>query len=150
VLIVADESMANLDPNAACRILRAIREYVDTGGVAVVIEHGVDLDHVVAAALDIAEAAIRHACLPAELPPQQQPEPFEGTVLRYRDAELGYGTTTDIYGLTRELGAGQRIAALVPNGACTTTPLRASVGMVELLCRSVELRDRLIAHLSSR
>jgi len=41
-LIILDEPLANLDPDAAAGVLLALREYVDSGGAAVVIEHRVD------------------------------------------------------------------------------------------------------------
>lgn len=41
-LIVVDEPLANLDPDAADTLLAAIRDYVDQGGAAVIVEHRVD------------------------------------------------------------------------------------------------------------
>lgn len=40
-VIVVDEPLANLDPGAARRLLGAVRDYVDAGGAAIVVEHRV-------------------------------------------------------------------------------------------------------------
>ncbi|WEO76318.1 ABC transporter ATP-binding protein [Cryobacterium sp. SO2] len=41
-LIIVDEPLANLDPDASHRLLGAVREYVRGGGAALIVEHRVD------------------------------------------------------------------------------------------------------------
>lgn len=41
-VVVVDEPLANLDPDAAATLLSALRDYVDNGGAAIVVEHRVD------------------------------------------------------------------------------------------------------------
>ena len=41
-VIVVDEPLANLDPDAADRLLGAVKEYVREGGAAIIVEHRVD------------------------------------------------------------------------------------------------------------
>lgn len=41
-VVVVDEPLANLDPDAAHRLLSAVHEYVRGGGAAIVVEHRVD------------------------------------------------------------------------------------------------------------
>ena len=41
-LIIVDEPLANLDPDASHRLLDAVREYVHGGGAALIVEHRVD------------------------------------------------------------------------------------------------------------
>ena len=172
-LIVVDEPLANLDPDTASRTLQAIREYVDGGGAAIVIEHRVDElapfdpDAVIyleegrtryhgdlkgfLRAADPASVRLPFTTLlarAAALSPQQHPEPTKGTgtVLRYRQAELGYGDSSVIHHATADFAAGQRIAVIGPVGAGKSTLLRASVGLVDILSGTVELLGRPVAH----
>ncbi|MGG7465840.1 ABC transporter ATP-binding protein [Plantibacter sp. YIM 135347] len=41
-VVVVDEPLANLDPDAAHRLLSAVHEYVRGGGAAIIVEHRVD------------------------------------------------------------------------------------------------------------
>lgn len=171
-LIVLDEPLANLDPDAAAGVLKAVREYVDSGGAAVVIEHRVDdvvpvkPDRVVylergriaysgglAGFLSIADpdavklpfdALVERAdsLLPQAQPPTGVPG---GSRLRYADARLGYDSTTIVDAVTVDLLAGQRIAVLGRNGAGKSTLLRAAVGLVDVKAGHVELAERPVA-----
>lgn len=172
-LIIVDEPLANLDPDAASRLLRSVREYVDAGGAAVVIEHRID--EVVSITIDrvlylehgrtvysgdlsgfLRTADPTSVKLPFDmllsraddLAPQHVPPPGEpiGTRLRYTAADLGYGPNRIVHEATADLAAGQRIAVLGRNGAGKTTLLRAAVGLVDTLAGSVELQDRPVAH----
>lgn len=171
-LIVLDEPLANLDPDAAVSVLRALREYVDSGGAAIVIEHRVDAvvpihpDRVIylerggiAYSGDLA-GFLRTADPDAvklpfdtlisraqELAPQRELPSRDAGVsrLRYTDAQLGYDSTPVVSNLTVDLGARQRIAVLGRNGAGKSTLLRAAVGLVDVMAGSVELQDRPVA-----
>jgi energy-coupling factor transport system ATP-binding protein len=168
-LIVLDEPLANLDPGAAAGVLRALREYVDSGGAAIVIEHRVDAvvpihpDRVIylergsiAYSGDLA-GFLRTADpdavkLPFDtlisraqgLAPQRelQVREFGASRLRYTGARLGYDSTPVVSNLTVDLLARQRIALLGRNGAGKSTLLRAAVGLVDVMAGSVELADR--------
>ncbi len=140
-LIIVDEPLANLDAYVASRILKTIRQHVDSGGAAVVIEHRID--DVVSIAPDsvlyLEDGHTRYSGdlagflriadptsvkLPfgallarvAETPGSQQRDKSmltgSGTVLRYHDAALGYGSSSAIRSVTTEFEAGQRIAVL--------------------------------------
>ncbi|WP_063058549.1 ABC transporter ATP-binding protein [Nocardia sienata] len=168
-VIIVDEPLANLDPDAAVQVLRALREYVDRGGAGVVIEHRVDEvlpvepDRVVF--LDrgritysgdvpgfLRTADPEVVRLPFEtliaradaLGPQHRPgrRPTGESRVRYTNARLGYGTTAVFDGVTADLAAGERIAVLGHNGAGKSTLLRAAVGLVEVSAGAVELDGR--------
>jgi energy-coupling factor transporter ATP-binding protein EcfA2 len=168
-LIVLDEPLANLDPDAAAGVLLALREYVDSGGAAIVIEHRVDdvvpinPDRVVylergriAYSGDLSEflgtADPDSIKLPFDtlvaradsLAAQPQPVRGEpgGSRLRYDSARLGYDSTAIVENVTVDLLAGQRIAILGRNGAGKSTLLRAAVGLVNVMAGRVALADR--------
>ncbi|WP_040792511.1 ABC transporter ATP-binding protein [Nocardia paucivorans] len=168
-VIVVDEPLANLDPDAAVGVLGALREHVDGGGAGIVIEHRVDEvvpiapDQVVyleqgqitysgdmTGFLRVADPTTvrlpfdtlisRADTLPVrQLPPPRDPGEIR---LRYSDARLGYGTTPIIREVDTEFRAGQRIAVLGRNGAGKSTLLRAAVGLVDVLAGRVELEGR--------
>ncbi|GGK89887.1 ABC transporter ATP-binding protein [Nocardia jinanensis] len=168
-VIIVDEPLANLDPDAAVGVLRALRDYVDGGGAGIVIEHRVDEvvpidpDQVIhlehgqitysgdsAGFLRVADPdAVR---LPfdtlvarAEVLTSQRHPPGRrpgGARLRYSGAQLGYRTVPVLQNVSTELLTGQRIAVLGLNGAGKSTLLRAAVGLVDVLAGDVELEDR--------
>lgn len=171
-LIIADEPLANLDPDAADLVLRAVRRHVDDGGAAVVIEHRVA--DVVPVAPDrvvhldngittysgdlagfLSTADPRAVTLPfdtlvvraAELPTQPPAVPGAPgpALLHYDDADIGYDTTPVLAGVNTDLLAGQRIGVLGRNGAGKSTLLRAAVGLVQVLDGLVTLAGREIA-----
>jgi energy-coupling factor transporter ATP-binding protein EcfA2 len=171
-LIVVDEPLANLDPDAAARLLTALRDYVDTGGAALVIEHRVDeiaaitdrvvyLEHGrtqyagdVAGFLDTADpdsVKLPFATLVSRAPTLTSdrrpaaapPDTAHGEPrVEYADADLGYEAKPILPGVTVRLAAGERVAVLGRNGAGKTTLLRAAVGLVEALRGRVELGGR--------
>ncbi|MEV0109319.1 ATP-binding cassette domain-containing protein [Nocardia sp. NPDC050799] len=168
-VIIVDEPLANLDPDAAVQVLRALREYVDRGGAGVVIEHRVDEvlpvepDRVVfldrgritysgdvpgfLRTADPEVVRLPFATLVARadaLGPQHQPgrRPTGESRVRYTNARLGYGATTVLDGVTADLAAGERIAVLGHNGAGKSTLLRAAVGLVDVSAGAVDLNGR--------
>jgi energy-coupling factor transport system ATP-binding protein len=171
-LIIADEPLANLDPDAADRVLLAIRRHVDDGGAAVIIEHRVaDVvpvrpDRVLhlgdgtltysgdlAGFLRTADPAA--VTLPFDTLQERAAElPAQGTVpsgppgaalLRYAGAHLGYGDAPVLRGVNVDLPSRQRVAVLGRNGAGKSTLLRAAVGLVQVLAGEVTLAGRAIA-----
>ena len=160
-VIVIDEPLANLDPDAAHRLLSAVHDYVRAGGAAIVVEHRVDeivafepdrviyleegtvqyagdLEGFLAAAsptsikLPFATLVQKHRALPAT------PEhgeltcaPEDAARVSFDAADLGYGGTPILSGVSLTLNAGERIAVLGRNGAGKSTLLRAAVGLVE-------------------
>lgn len=171
-LIILDEPLANLDPDAAAGVLLALREYVDSGGAAVVIEHRVDdvvpvnPDRVLylergriaysgdltgfLSTADPDSVKLPFGALVARadaLAPQ--PQPVRGDAgdsrLRYAGARLGYDSTPIVSDVTVDLRAGQHIAVLGRNGAGKSTLLRAAVGLVDVLAGRVDLVDRPVA-----
>jgi energy-coupling factor transport system ATP-binding protein len=168
-VIVVDEPLANLDPDAAVQVLRALREYVDRGGAGVVIEHRVDEvlpvepDRVVfldrgritysgdipgflrTADPEVVRLPFDTLVARADaLGPQHRPgrRPTGESRLRYTNARLGYGATAVLDAVTTDLLAGERIAVLGHNGAGKSTLLRAAVGLVEVSAGAVELDGR--------
>ncbi|MGJ6123446.1 ATP-binding cassette domain-containing protein [Mycolicibacterium sp. Y3] len=171
-LIIADEPLANLDPDAADQVLRALRRHVDNGGAAVVIEHRVDdvvpitpdrvlyLDNGITTYTGDLAGFLRTADpgtvkLPfdaliaraADLPTQRPATPVEAgpSLLRYDGAAIGYGSAPILSGIDADLLAGQHIAVLGRNGAGKSTLLRAAVGLVQVLEGRVTLAGREIA-----
>ncbi|MGW1738298.1 ABC transporter ATP-binding protein [Nocardia sp. NPDC001965] len=171
-VIVVDEPLANLDPDAAFGVLRALRDHVDNGGAGIVIEHRVDEvvpiapDRVVylehgritysgdlpgflqtadpdAVRLPFDTLVARAESLTEQLPPAVRP--VGGSRLRYRGARLGYRTVPILRDVTTDLLTGQRIAILGRNGAGKSTLLRAAVGLVDVLAGAVELDERPVA-----
>ncbi|MGW6334784.1 ABC transporter ATP-binding protein [Nocardia rhamnosiphila] len=168
-VIIVDEPLANLDPDAAVQVLRALREYVDRGGAGVVIEHRVDEvlpvqpDRVVfldrgritysgdvpgflrTADPEVVRLPFDTLVTRADtLVPQHRPgrRPTGESRLRYTNARLGYGTTAVLDDVTVDLPAGERIAVLGHNGAGKSTLLRAAVGLVDVSAGAVELDGR--------
>jgi energy-coupling factor transport system ATP-binding protein len=168
-VIVVDEPLANLDPDAAVQVLRALREYVDRGGAGVVIEHRVDEvlpvepDRVVfldrgritysgdipgflrTADPEVVRLPFDTLVARADaLGPQHRPgrRPSGESRLRYTNARLGYGATAVLDAVTTDLLAGERIAVLGHNGAGKSTLLRAAVGLVDVSAGAVELDGR--------
>lgn len=158
-VIVIDEPLANLDPDAADVLLRAVRDYVDGGGAAVIVEHRVDEvlaldpDRVVyleegrvvysggvAGFLDIASPDSVKLPFEALLARDhgeeealaEQPAAAPGPVprLHFEGAELGYGKRTIVASVDRRFEAGERVAVLGRNGAGKSTLMRAAVGLV--------------------
>ncbi|SCX02651.1 ABC transporter ATP-binding protein [Mycolicibacterium fluoranthenivorans] len=171
-LIIADEPLANLDPDAADQVLRALRRHVDNGGAAVVIEHRVDdvvpiapdrvlyLDNGLTTYTGDLAGFLRTADpgtvkLPfdaliaraADLPTQRPATPVEAgfSLLRYDGATIGYGSAPILSDIDADLLAGQHIAVLGRNGAGKSTLLRAAVGLVQVLEGRVTLAGREMA-----
>jgi ABC-type Mn2+/Zn2+ transport system ATPase subunit len=61
---------------------------------------------------------------------------------RTRDLAAGYGRTPAIEGVTFEVGTGQRVALLGPNGGGKTTLLRVLLGELRPMQGSLEVRGR--------
>ncbi|WP_159856169.1 ABC transporter ATP-binding protein [Rathayibacter sp. VKM Ac-2754] len=158
-VIVIDEPLANLDPDAADVLLRAVRAYVDGGGAAVIVEHRVDEvlaldpDRVVyleegrvvysgdvAGFLEVASAESVKLPFSALLARDHGDEdtsvevptsvPGEIARLHFEGAELGYGARTVVAAVDRRFEAGERVAILGRNGAGKSTLMRAAVGLV--------------------
>lgn len=171
-LIIADEPLANLDPDAAVRVLRALRRHVDDGGAALVIEHRVGdvvpvapnrvlhLDHGRVTYSGDLQGFLRVADpdavkLPfdalvtraAELSTQRTAKPAVPgpSLLRYEDARIGYAGTPVLGAVNADLRARQHIAVLGRNGAGKSTLLRAAVGLVEVLDGRVSIAGREVA-----
>ena len=94
-LIIVDEPLANLDPDASHRLLDAVREYVQGGGAALIVEHRVD--EIVALAPDrvlyLDEGVTRYsgdlAGFLAVASPQAVKLPFRTLVDRHRSEPDG-------------------------------------------------------------
>lgn len=168
-VIIVDEPLANLDPDAAVQVLRALREYVDRGGAGVVIEHRVDEvlpvepDRVVfldrgritysgdvpgflrTADPEVVRLPFHTLVARADaLGLQHRPDrrPTGESRVRYTNARLGYGGTAVLDAVTADLLAGEHIAVLGHNGAGKSTLLRAAVGLVDVTAGAVELDGR--------
>ncbi|KQQ06062.1 MULTISPECIES: ABC transporter ATP-binding protein [unclassified Rathayibacter] len=158
-VIVIDEPLANLDPDAADVLLRAVRDYVDGGGAAVIVEHRVDEvlalapDRVVyleegrvvfsgdvAGFLEVASPESVKLPFSALLARDHGAEEAVGETaptlpgdvarLHFEGAELGYGARTIVAAVDRRFEAGERVAILGRNGAGKSTLMRAAVGLV--------------------
>jgi energy-coupling factor transport system ATP-binding protein len=176
-LIIVDEPLANLDPGAGARLLCSLRDFVDSGGAAIVIEHRINevaecepdfvvyLEDGYPRYLGSFEGFL-HAADPqsvklpfdalipraAELSDQEQlwrPDVPVHVRLSYDNATLGYASTRIVGAVDADLYAGQRVAVLGRNGAGKTTLLRAAVGLVDTLNGRVELEGRLVAGYSA-
>ncbi|WP_328353595.1 ATP-binding cassette domain-containing protein [Mycobacterium sp. NBC_00419] len=176
-LIIVDEPLANLDTEAADRVLRALRDYVDAGGSAIVIEHR--LDHVVPIAPDnvvyldrgtitysggldgfLSSADPAAVKLPFDTlraradilaaQPSPAPRAVTGSRLRYSNADIGYDTSTVVADANLDLLAGQRVAILGRNGAGKSTLLRAAVGLADVTAGSIELEQRPVQSYSAK
>ena len=176
-VIVVDEPLANLDPDAADVLLRAVRDYVDGGGAAVIVEHRVD--EVLALEPDrvvyleegrvvftgdvagfLAVASPESVKLPFEAllagavgeeTPEEEARPAVGSVARlhFDGAELGYGARTIVAAVDRRFHAGERVAILGRNGAGKSTLMRAAVGLVAPSRGRVLLEDRPVHELTA-
>ena len=159
-VVVVDEPLANLDPAASRRLLRALRAFVDAGGAAVVVEHRVEemLEFAPTQVLyleqgrtrysgDVAgflrEAPVAHVKLPFEAlvaRADELPEPVMIPAtpdaggparLAYDQVTLGYGDRVILKDVGLALRAHERVAVLGPNGAGKSTLLRAAVRLIE-------------------
>ncbi|WP_283138151.1 ABC transporter ATP-binding protein [Rhizohabitans arisaemae] len=160
-MIVVDEPLANLDPRAGSRLLRAIRAFVDDGGAAVVVEHRVEelLEIRPDTVLYLEEgrtqysgpmegflraAPVGHVKLPFEVlvsraaelpepvqPPPATPRPGDEPRLSFHDVDLGYGSRVVLRDVGLGLAGHERVAVLGANGAGKSTLLRAAVRLVE-------------------
>ncbi|MFI6496262.1 ABC transporter ATP-binding protein [Nonomuraea typhae] len=158
-VVIVDEPLANLDPDAGRRLLGELRRFVDGGGAAVVVEHRVEelLEFAPTTALYLEEGRTRylgdisgflrqvpvaHVKLPFdtliaradELPafPHAHRPPGAGpSRLAYRNVSLGYGRRTVLHEADLDLKADERVAVLGRNGAGKSTLLRAAVRLLE-------------------
>ncbi|MFE0150632.1 ABC transporter ATP-binding protein [Nonomuraea sp. NPDC059007] len=158
-VVVVDEPLANLDPDAGRRLLGALRRFVDDGGAAVVVEHRVEelLEFGPEKALYLEEGRIRysgdisgflrqapvaHVKLPFEtlvaraaelpsLPEPARPARTGPSRLAYKNVSLGYGSRTVLHDTDLDLKADERVAVLGRNGAGKSTLLRAAVRLLE-------------------
>ncbi|MBO0983282.1 ABC transporter ATP-binding protein [Rathayibacter sp. SD072] len=177
-VIVIDEPLANLDPDAADVLLAAVRSYVDGGGAAVIVEHRVD--EVLALApdrvvyleeggvvysgdvdgfLEVASpesvklpfsALLASASGEEEALPESTPiAPGAAARLHFEGAELGYGARTIVSAVERRFEAGERVAILGRNGAGKSTLMRAAVGLVAPTRGRVLLDARPVHELSA-
>ncbi|WP_214410684.1 ABC transporter ATP-binding protein [Sphaerisporangium fuscum] len=155
-VVVVDEPLANLDPDAGLRLMREVRRFADEGGAAVVVEHRVEeiLEFEPTRVLYLEDGTARyqgpvdgflrmapvgHVKLPfatllaraGDLPPapalSRAADAGAPPRLEYRQVSLGYGSRTVLSDVDLALAPRERVAVLGSNGAGKSTLLRAAV-----------------------
>jgi energy-coupling factor transport system ATP-binding protein len=125
-VIIFDEPLSMLDPNATLEFLEQIQKLKQTGRTAILFEHRKET----LASLD----GIRPVHLPGrklapqDIPDFEWPQTQSEFTVSIRDLSLAYGTQQVLSRVNFSARSGERIAIVGKNGVGKTTLLRALVG----------------------
>ncbi len=117
-LLVLDEPLAHLDPEASEALLARLRALAEAGAAVLLVEHRLALAR---------RFATRELALGEHSPVSRQapvPRPRGGVVARLEGASFSYGAHRVLDGVSLALHRGDRVSLVGPNGAGKSTLLR--------------------------